>query len=154
MKNLNKIIGLLFFSLAIISCDSTRTAVFDHYSYQKTTELKVETSKLIDKATTAYSKNTAEIEALLLNIEKLAEYEKNKPNNEITFAMWNVLSDPEKNLLGGFFKRWKEKETLSPFFVSESKKQVIEALDLLIQYEIKKDKESKENLLELINLNK
>lgn len=154
MKNLNKIIGLLFFSLAIISCDSTRTAVFDHYSYQKTTELKVETAKLIDKATTAYSKNTAEIEALLLNIEKLAEYEKNKPNNEITFAMWNVLSDPEKNLLGGFFKRWKEKETLSPVFVSESKKQVIEALDLLIQYEIKKDKESKENLLELINLNK
>ncbi|MFC6097343.1 hypothetical protein ACFPVY_11875 [Flavobacterium qiangtangense] len=155
MKNLkNKYFAIVLFTMTIVSCESTRTAVFDQYSYQKTTELKVETSKLMDKATTPFSKNTAEVEALLLNIEKLSEYEKNKPNNEITFAMWNVLSDPEKNLVGGFFKRWKEKETLSPTFVTESKKQVLEALDLLIQYEIKKDKESKDSLLELINLNK
>ena len=155
MKNLkNKYFAFVFFTMTIVSCESTRTAVFDQYSYQRTTELKVETSKLMDKATTPFSKNTAEVEALLLNIEKLSEYEKNKPNNEITFAMWNVLSDPEKNLVGGFFKRWKEKETLSPTFVTESKKQVLEALDLLIQYEIKKDKESKDSLLELINLNK
>lgn len=155
MKNLrNKYFAIILFTMTIVSCESTRTAVFDQYSYQKTTELKVETSKLMDKATTPFSKNTAEVEVLLLNIEKLSEYEKNKPNNEITFAMWNVLSDPEKNLVGGFFKRWKEKETLSPTFVTESKKQVLEALDLLIQYEIKKDKESKDSLLELINLNK
>lgn len=68
--------------------------------------------------------------------------------------MWTVLSDQEKNLLGGFFKRWKEKETLSPTFVTESKKQVLDALDLLIQYEIKKDKDSKDSLIDLINLNK
>ena len=155
MKKLqNKYFAILLFAITFTACESTRTAIFDHYSYQKTTELKVETSKLMDKATTPFSKNTAEVEALLLNIEKLSEYEKNKPNNEITFAMWNVLSDPEKNLVGGFFKRWKEKETLSPTFVSESKKQVLEALDLLIQYEIKKDKASKHSLLELITLNK
>ena len=53
-----------------------------------------------------------------------------------------------------FFKRWKEKETLTPVFLAESKKQVMEALDLLIQYEIKKNKESKNNLLDLINTNK
>lgn len=155
MKKLrNKYFAIVLFAITIVSCESTRTAVFDQYSYQKTTELKVETSRLIDKATTPYSKNLVEIETLLLNIEKLSEYEKNKPNNEITFAMWTVLSDQEKNLLGGFFKRWKEKETLSPTFVTESKKQVLDALDLLIQYEIKKDKTSKDSLLELINLNK
>ena len=155
MKNLlNKYIAIVFLVVTTVSCESTRTAIFDQYSYQRTTELKVETSKLIDKATTPYSKNTVEIEALLLNIEKLAEYEKNKPDNDITFAMWTVLSDQEKNLLGGFFKRWKEKETLSPTFVTESKKQVLEALDLLIQYEIKKDKTSKDSLLDLINLSK
>ncbi|MCY1481855.1 hypothetical protein D9M68_153960 [compost metagenome] len=81
------------------------------------------------------------------------EYEKNKPDNEITFAMWKVLTDKEKNLLSGFFKHWKEKESLSPVFLQESKKQVLEALDLLIQYEIKKDKVSKEGLLSLINSN-
>ena len=155
MKNLrSKYFAIVLFAITLASCESTRTAIFDHYSYQRTTELKVETSRLMDKATTPYSKNAAEIEALLLNVEKLAEYEKNKPNNDITFAMWTILSDQEKNLLGGFFKRWKEKETLSPAFVTESKKQVLDALDLLIQYEIKKDSASKDSLLELINLNK
>jgi len=155
MKKLkSKLLVVLFLSFATISCESTRTAVFDQYSYQRTTELKVETSKLMDKATTPYSKNKPEVDALFLNIEKLAEYEKNKPDNEITFAMWNVLTDEEKNLLGGFFKRWKEKETLSPTFLEESKKQVLEAMDLLIQYEIKKDKTSKDSLLDLISSKK
>lgn len=149
----NKIALILVLIFATISCESTRTAVFDQYSYQKTTELKVETSKLMDKATTPYSKNKAEIETLFLNIEKLAEYEKNKPDNQITFAMWTILTDQEKNLLGGFFKRWKEKEALTPVFLEESKKQVLEALDLLIQYEIKKDKQSKNSLLDLISKN-
>lgn len=154
MKKLrNKIAIILILAFATISCESTRTAVFDQYSYQRTTELKVETSKLMDKATTPYSKNKVEIEALYLNIEKLAEYEKNKPDNQITFAMWTILTDQEKNLLGGFFKRWKEKETLTPIFLEESKKQVLEAMDLLIQYEIKKDKQSKDSLLDLISKN-
>jgi hypothetical protein len=145
---------LIAISFAVASCTSTRTALYDQYSYQKTTELKIETAKLMDKAVTPYISNKKEVESLLLNVEKLVEYEKSKPNNEITFAMWKILSDKEKNLLSGFFRRWETKGTLSPVFVAESEKQVIDALDLLIQYEIKKDKESKDALLDLINFNK
>ena len=145
---------LILISFAVVSCTSTRTALFDQYSYQKATELKIETAKLMDKAVKPYASNKTEVESLLLNIEKLVEYEKSKPNNEITFEMWKILTDKEKNLLSGFFKRWETKETLSPVFVAESKKQVIDALDLLIQYESKKDKESKDALLDLINGNK
>lgn len=155
MKALKNNLALfLLISFATVSCESTRTAVFDQYSYQKTTELKVEASKLMDKATTPYSGHQQEVEKLLLDVEKMAEYEKNKPDNEITFAMWKILTDEEKNLLSGFFKLWKEKQSFSPAFLEESKKQVLEAFDLLIQYEIKKDKEAKDNLLNLINLNK
>jgi len=153
MKHLKLITLLIAFSFIIISCDSTRTALFDPYSYQKTTEIKIETTRIMDKATTPYQNQKQEVETLLFEIEKLVEYEKNKPNNEITFAMWQVLNDKEKNLLAGFFKRWKTQEILSPYFVDESKKQILNAFDLLIQYEINKDKESKEQLLELINLN-
>ncbi|TDW46557.1 hypothetical protein EV144_106229 [Flavobacterium sp. 270] len=145
---------LIVISLSITSCTSTRTALFDQYSYQKTTEIKIETINLIDKASTPYVSNKKEVEVLLLNVEKLVEYEKNKPNNEITFAMWKILSDKEKNSLSGFFKRWETKTTLSPTFLGESKKQITDALDLLIQYEIKKDTESKDALLDLINFNK
>ena len=145
---------LIAISFAVVSCTSTRTALFDQYSYQKTTELKIETAKLMDKAATPYASNRKEVESLLLDIEKLVEYEKSKPNNEITFAMWKILTDNEKNLLSGFFKRWETKGALSPTFLTESKKQVMDALDLLIQYESKKDKESKDALLDLINGNK
>jgi hypothetical protein len=155
MKNLKlkNITFLIAVSFAIASCTSTKTALFDQYSYQKTTELKVETVQLMDKATEPYTIHKEEVETLLLNIEKLAEYEKNKPNNEITFEMWKILNDKEKNLLAGFFKRWETKGIISPVFLEESKKQVLDALDLLIQYEIKKDKESKDALLDLINSN-
>ncbi|WP_395044203.1 hypothetical protein [Flavobacterium sp.] len=153
MKNI-KIKILLLFLLSLVSCTSTKTALFDQYSYQKATELKVETSNLIDKATTSYSANKLQIDKLLLDVEKLVEYEKNKPNNEISFAMWTILNDKEKNLLAGFFKRWEEKDKLSATFSQEAKKQVLEAFDLLIQYEVKKDKESANLLLNLINSQK
>ncbi|KFF06435.1 hypothetical protein [Flavobacterium reichenbachii] len=153
MKHLKQMAFLIAISFAIISCTSTKTALFDHYSYQKTTEIKVNANQLMSKAVTPYSTHKVEVESLILEIEKLTEYEKNKPNNEITFEMWKVLTDKEKNLLAGFFKNWNEKGILSPVFMEESKKQVLDALDLLIQYEIKKDKQSKEELLDLINLN-
>lgn len=155
MKHL-KLKHLLFFitiSFIFSSCNPTRTALFDQYSYEKTIELKVEADKLISKATTPYSANHEEIEKLFLNVEKLVEYEKNKPNNEITFEMLKMLNNKDKNLLAGFFKHWETKGVVSKSFLEESKKQILTAFDLLIQYEIKKDKQSKEELLDLINLN-
>ena len=145
---------LLVFLLSLTACTSSKTALFDHYSYVKTTELKVETSNLIDKSTTSYTANKIAIDKLLIDVEKLVEYEKNKPNNEITFAMWTLLNDKEKNLLAGFFKRWQEQDKFSIPFSQEAKKQVMEAFDLLIQYEVKKDKESANVLLNLINSQK
>ena len=154
MKTLKSHYLILISSFAIFSCQSVKTALYDQYSYQQTTSIKVEASNVMDKATTPFSNNKEIVEKLLLDIDKLVEYEKNKPNNEITFAMWKILTDKEKNLLSGFFKRWEEKGSFSPVFLQEAKKQVTDALDLLIQYEVKKDKESKDSLVNLINLNK
>ena len=154
MKTLKSLYLILISSIAIFSCQSAKTALYDQYSYQQTTSIKVEASNVMDKATTPYSNNKEIVEKLLLDIDKLVEYEKNKPNNEITFAMWKILTDKEKNLLTGFFKRWEEKGSFSPVFLQEAKKQITDALDLLIQYEVKKDKESKDSLVNLINLNK
>ncbi|WP_456437412.1 hypothetical protein [Psychroserpens sp.] len=150
MKQIKHLSIILLFSSLFFSCNSLKTAVHDQYSYQKTVEIKVEASNLIDKATTPYTDHLKEIGDLGLEIQKIIEYEKSKPNNEITYAMWQVLANKDKNLLVGFFKRWKEKGQLKPFFVEEAKSQIIEAMDLLIQYEAKKDKETKDKLLQLI----
>lgn len=150
MKTL-KLTFAVFAILLLTNCQAIKTAVFDQYSYQKTTEIKVETLLVMENAASPYENHKETVSKLLLDIEKLKEYEKNKPNNEITFAMWQILSDKEKNLVAGFFKLWKEKQTLSTSFVEESKKQIETAFDLLIQYEIKKDKTSKDNLLAIIS---
>jgi len=153
MKYIKHLSVILLFSSLLFSCNSLKTAIFDQYSYQKAVEIKVEASNLIDKATTSYTDNIEDIERLNLEIQKIVAYEKNKPNNEISYAMWKILSDSEKNLLVGFLKRWKEKDVLSQFFVTEAKAQIMEAMDLLIQYEAKKDKESKNKLLDIITGN-
>lgn len=141
---------ILFTLMAIASCQSIKTALFDHYSYQKTTAIKTEMLLLMDKSDFAYELQKENVAQLLLEIAKLKEYERNKPNNEITYEMWNLLTDTEKNLIGGYFKFWEEKQTLSPEFTQEAKIQITEALDVLIQYEIKKDKTSKDNLLAIL----
>ena len=153
MKYIKYVLVTLVLSSLLISCDSLKTAVYDHYSYQKTVEIKVEASNLINKSTTSYTDHLKEIGELGLEIQKIMEYEKNKPNNEITYAMWQILGDKDKNLLVGFFKRWKDTGQLKPFFVEEAKIQIMESLDLLILYEAKKDKETKYKLLELISNN-
>ncbi|NQX84767.1 MAG: hypothetical protein HRT67_02395 [Flavobacteriaceae bacterium] len=150
MKHIKHIIALIVISCAMLSCNTLKTAVYDQYSYQKTVEIKVEAEHLMDKATTPYQDHLQDIGELGMEIQKIIEYEKNKPNNEITYAMWQVLANKDKNLLVGFFKRWKEKGQLKSFFVEEAKAQIMSAMDLLIQYEAKKDKESKDGLLQLI----
>lgn len=150
MNVLKKIVLTIAFSFTILSCESTKTAAFDRHSYQETTAIKVELSEVMEKATTPYKLHQREVETLLLKIEKLKEYEKGKPNNQITVAFWEALTDKERNLLSGFFKRWETKETLSPVFLKESKKQLLEALDLIIKYEITKDEESKNELLKIV----
>ena len=153
MKNIKHILIALFFSSLFLSCNSLKTAAYDQYSFQKSVEIKIDASNLIDKGTTPYTDHLKDIGELGLEIQKIIEYEKNKPNNEITYAMWQVLANKDKSLLVGFFKRWKEKKQLKPFFIKEAKKQIMDVMDLLIQYESKKDKETKDKLLKLITNN-
>lgn len=133
------------------SCSILKTAPYDQYSFQKTIEIKIDANQLIEKAENSYQDNIKEIEELQNEIAKIVEYEKYKPNNEITYKMWLLLSDKNKNLLAGFLKRWKEKDKLSPFFITEAKGQITEALNLLLEYESKKEPATKNQLLQLIS---
>lgn len=149
MRKQRLILFLIVISLTF-SCKSLKMAAYDQYSYQKAVEIKIDASKLIDKSTGSYRYHLKEIQQLESEIDKIVEYEKYKPNNEITYKMWKILSNKEKNLLSGFLKRWKEKEQLSSFFVKEAKAQIMEAMTLLIQFEGTKEPEVKDKLLKLI----
>ena len=141
------------FSVFFISCDSIRTATFDQYSYQKATEIKVETNQLLDNAIYPYEDYEGDIKDLKSELDKIIEYEKNKPYNDISLKMWKILSDEERNLLAGFLRRWEEEEQMSRVFVDEAKSQILEAIDIIIKYESNKDQESKDDLMNLIMSN-
>lgn len=144
---------LIFITTFLFSCSSIRTAPYDQHSFQKTIEIKIDTNQLIEKAEGSYQENINEIEELHNEIAKIVEYEKYKPNNEITYKMWLLLADQDKNLLAGFLKRWKEKDKLSPFFITEAKRQINEAFNLLLEYESKKEPVTKNKVLELLSNN-
>ena len=145
-----KLFFYICFLSIIVSCNSLKTAVYDQYSYQQTISVKVESEALIEKATDSFSSHKAEVNDLILDLKKLVEYEKNKPNNEITYAMLKLMADQDKSLLAGFLKRWEEEQQLSQVFTNEAKAQIMEAFDLIIKYEANKNKENKTNLLSFL----
>lgn len=148
MKNqILKFFYITIILLGIQSCSLLKTAIYDQYTYEKTTTLKVEALYLMSNADSSFINYKQDIDQLKINLEKVAEYEKNKPNNEITYEMIRLIQNQEKNLLGGFLKRWEEKDKLSVAFIEESKIQVEEAFDLLIKYELDKNKDSITNYL-------
>jgi hypothetical protein len=49
--------------------------------------------------------------------------------------MWDLLRNPEKNLLGGFLSRWKKEGQLGTTFISEAKIIVGRAFDQLAELE-------------------
>ena len=140
-------------TLLLMSCESIKTAVFDQYAYQEAISIKVESLNLMDEAVVSYSEHEDDVQTLLLDLQKILEYEKNKPNNEVSFAMWQVVTDKERNLLAGFLERWKEKNQLSKVFIGEAKGQVTEALDLIIKYEANKNKTNETNILNFLSTN-
>jgi len=124
---------LLFLAILLVSCASI--SPFNPKAYENATSLKVESLALMEHATAPYSEHQAEVEALTTDLQKAYEYAKGLPKNEISIAQWRILLDSERNLLGGFLKRWADKGTLSQAFVDDEKKQIGDAFDAIIGLE-------------------
>ncbi|PPZ90978.1 hypothetical protein C3729_09865 [Cloacibacterium normanense] len=150
---MKKYLSILIFPI-IFSCNSLRTATFDQTAYQKTVEIKVEADKLIDISKEDYSLHEKDIENLKNQVAFILEYEKNRPNNEISYTMWELMNNKDKSLLMGYFELWKKNKTLSSSFSEEAKKQIDEAFSILLKYESSKTKENEANLLDIINMKK
>lgn len=149
-----KKIFFVFITMILFSCNSLKTAYYDQTAYQKTVEIKVEADNLIDKSKEDYSLYEKDIENLKNQVAFILEYEKNRPNNEISYTMWELMNNKDKNLLMSYFELWKKNKTLSNAFSEEAKKQIDEAFSILLKYEASKTKENEANLLDIINLKK
>ena len=113
---------------------------FDQYAYTRTTSLKVDALNTLSLATGEYATNEKAVQELQTNLQKAYEYEKNRPKNEITLSMWDLLLNPEGHLLGGFIKRWQNEKKLNAVFIQEEKKLIGEAFDQIAGLESHKIK--------------
>lgn len=136
LKRFKILLTGLFLSFVLVqSIGCAITAPYDQHVYSQTTGLKVDALKLMDKATRAYDSQSEAISNFTDKWDKLYEYELHRARNDIRISMWNLLRDPDKNLMGGFLKRWKTESTLSETFINEAKIQVGRAFDQLAELE-------------------
>ena len=147
-----RVLPLLIATLLFLGSCKT-ISVFDQYAYAQATALKVDALNIMDKATEAYASQQAGIEAINTQIEKAYEYERHRTKNSITVKMWEILKNPDRNLLGGYLKRWKDKSTLSADFIREAKIQVAQAFDMIAALESEKLKPTDEKVTTFINTN-
>ena len=109
-------------------------------AYENATALKAETLVLMGKANEPYASHYKEVETLLLEIDKAYEYSNGLAYNKLSTEQWHILKDPEGDLLGKFFSRWKKpgNKELSFAFIAEFKIIVEDAFNEIICLEVNK----------------
>jgi hypothetical protein len=75
------------------------------------------------------------VDTLKIKLEKAYEYAKGRPKNDIVTKQWEIMKNPNRNLLGGFLVRWKKKGVLSKTFIAEAKKNIALGFDQIIGLE-------------------
>ena len=120
---------------------------FDQYAYAQVTSVKVDVMNLMDLSAEPYSNHVTIVEDVTSKIMKVVEYEKHRPKNGITVAMWNKMFRVDSSgivdattMIPSFLKKWKQDGKESKFFIQQAKGQVSEGFDLIAELEASKIK--------------
>lgn len=126
---------------------------YDQLAYAQTTALKVDVLNLIDKSTESYTAHQAEVDKVTSDIRKAIEYEKHRPNNNVSVMMWNHILDSsgQSGIVGRYLASWKSSGTKSQTLINEVKPQVSEGFDLIADLESQKIKSSDARISTFIN---
>ncbi len=123
-------------ALLLISISCTPSiAPYSETAYNQAVGLKVDSLRLMERAETPFEGNTKRIQNLELELDKAYEFAKGRPRNEYSTRQWEILLDPDRNLLTGFFRRWEKFKTLSRPFIVEASEIVSDAFDTIIGLE-------------------
>ncbi len=133
-------ISMLILILFAFSCATIST--FDQHSYIQTTSIKVDALEIMDLAKEDYSMHERSVKEFQNKLQKIYEYEKNRPKNEVTIKLWDILLDTNGHLLGGFINRWQKEKKLNETFIVEAKKLIGKSFDQISGLESKKIKTS------------
>lgn len=116
-------------SLAALLLSCVTISTYNETAYKQATSLKIDALSLMDKATEPFDQHRDEVRALRLELEKAYEYNRGRPDNQLSTKQWEVLKDSTRNLVGGFLKKWETDKILSATFITEIKGVVGDAFD-------------------------
>ena len=122
----------LLLSFAFASCSTI--SPYDQTAYLQAVNTKVDALTLMAKAVDDYTNHRTEVAEFMIELDKAYEYERGRPLNTDTIKQWDTLRDPNRDLLGGFLKEWKDGKLL-PVYVERKKAQIGTAFDQIIQLE-------------------
>ncbi len=140
-RNYNKHKRMPLFVFALFICLAACAPLIGPYSptaYKNATGLKAVTLALMDKATEPYPKYEQKVESLMVEIDKAYEYVHGIPSDNLSAGQWEILKNPEGDLLGKFFSRWKSKGTLNRVYIDEFRGIISDAFDEIICLEANK----------------
>jgi len=123
----------LLFLLAFAACSTIST--YDQTAYLQAVNTKVDALALMAKAVEPYTNYRNEVAQFLIELDKAYEYERGRPLNTDTIKQWDILRNPDGDLLGGFLKEWKDEGKLLPVYVERKRAQIGTAFDQIIQLE-------------------
>jgi len=137
----NSRIGLyaLLMMYVTVSCSSMQAA-FSEQAYQQAVNLKVESLNMMNEATQLYELHEEKVQVLKIELQKAYEYAKSRPNNSESMRQWEIMIDPDGSLLGGFISMWKERGQISSTMVEQSKGNIEEGFDIIMELESGKRK--------------
>lgn len=134
MRGIGNSAKAILLVIILWGCGSS-ISLFSEQAYQQAVSLKIESLSLMDEASEPFQQHQKEVMDLWKKLEIAHEYARGRPKNEITTRQWEILTDTTRNLLGGFLKRWKDSETLTPTFIREAKGLVSDSFDTIIGLE-------------------
>ncbi len=135
-------IALVSTSISFQSCNPAKGMVAqDSESLESFNILKTDAVSIMKKGAKSYSSMAPQINEFKAKMDDQIEYERAKgEKNMKTVQMLELISDPEGNLLGGFFNRWENEEKLNAPFIKEIAGVVSKNFDKIINLEKKKKK--------------
>jgi hypothetical protein len=139
-NKISNIVAIILLLLSFTGCATIST--FNQQAYSQTISLKVDALNIMDLAIDDYSVHEKTVKEFQTQLQKIYEYEKNRPKNKITIQQWDKLLDKNGHLLGGFLNRWDTDKKLGETYIAEAKKLVDKAFDQIAGLESRKLKPS------------
>ncbi len=135
-------IALVSTSISFQSCNPAKGMVAqDAESLESFNILKTDAVSIMKKGAKSFSAMASQINEYKAKMNDQLDYERAKGENNLkTVQMLELISNPEGNLLGGFFKRWEDEGKLNGPFIKEAAGVVSKNFDKIINLEKRKKK--------------